>query len=534
MGRSRGRAALAAALAAAVTLPLAARAGAEPVDPPASTTAPLVLVPARGALSGPFAVQAPDGCPDPAASAYAVHLFGASLPQDGAVLVPATPLPAATGAYAVHLFGASLPQDGAVLVPATPLPAATGALDVQAVAAPAGDDVPAGAYVVELECLDPAGVVLGTASTGVDVTADGTYGTLPPSSSPSATVAPAASSAPAETAPADPAPLPAPPTGAPSPPDSPSPSDSPSPPDPTSPTDPSTTPAPADEPPAPASGDAPPVSATAAPAPSPQEPSAQPLPAAPSAPPAPAALVASPVSPSPSAASVPSPAVASSPAAPTDLAPVPSAPAVPPLGAVLRSPLLVPGASDAPPAEPGPVVVHRAAVAEQDAAADAPPAGVITITTPYTADHPLDLGTLELDPDGTRFVTTGDLDGIQVSDSRAGDLPWTLQAQAGDLRSGAAAINGQNVGLTGVTSTSVPDADGVVRTLTTTDVPAPASPVGPGDPGTDGLGGQPHVIAHAPQGSGTVSLAGRLTVEAPSSTPPGTYSGVITLTVVGG
>ncbi|RZS91198.1 Ig-like domain-containing protein [Motilibacter rhizosphaerae] len=166
------------------------------------------------------------------------------------------------------------------------------------------------------------------------------------------------------------------------------------------------------------------------------------------------------------------------------------------------------------------------------------PAGTIVISTPYTASSPLDLGTLAIDPNGTKFSASAPFQNIQVVDTRAGDLPWTLSAQAGDLANGGSDVNdtisGQNVGLTDLAPTYLAgNALNASNPVTVSANAVPALPVAPGTTGTAGLGGQAHPIAHAAKGAGTVKLDGTLTLEAPTSTHPGKYTGVVTFTVAG-
>lgn len=174
------------------------------------------------------------------------------------------------------------------------------------------------------------------------------------------------------------------------------------------------------------------------------------------------------------------------------------------------------------------------------------PQGALTITTPYTATNALNLGTLGLDSTGTVFTaqapfggnTTDPTKDIFITDTRAGDLPWTAQAQASNLSDGGSnpgsVINGQNVGLTALTEVPVSGNgfNGLASNFTTFANPA-ASAVGPTDPGTGGLGNEPHDIAQAKQGLGSIGLTGELTLNAPSSTEPGVFTGTITFTLVG-
>src|SRR5690606_289661 len=103
-------------------------------------------------------------------------------------------------------------------------------------------------------------------------------------------------------------------------------------------------------------------------------------------------------------------------------------------------------------------------------------------------------------------------------------------ANAGDLDSGTALINGQNVGLTGLVPTYTPGNALGTGDVVTVDNAAASPAVAPADPGTLGLKGV-KTIATAAVGLGTVQLDGLLTVNAPTSTPAGTYTGIVTFTV---
>jgi len=172
------------------------------------------------------------------------------------------------------------------------------------------------------------------------------------------------------------------------------------------------------------------------------------------------------------------------------------------------------------------------------------PVGTLTVSTPYTAAHPFNVGTLALDSTGTILTAHAAFGGagldptnanadIIVTDTRAGDLNWTLQAQASALTDLPAsdAINGQNVGLTGLGSHPAPgfNAAGLVGFDNTA-----ANGVAVADPGNLGLGGSiKHDVAQATHGIGTVGIYGTLTLNAPTSTPAGTYTGTLTFTIVG-
>jgi hypothetical protein len=169
--------------------------------------------------------------------------------------------------------------------------------------------------------------------------------------------------------------------------------------------------------------------------------------------------------------------------------------------------------------------------------------GVLSISTPYTAASPLALGDLALDTTGTFFTasatfgtsTTDPTQDILVTDTRAGDLNWTAQAQAANLvDTGTGVIDGQNVGLTALHAVAVPGNGFNTGGLVTTDNPAAAPAVAAGTPGYLGLGSEAHQFAQATKGAGSVGLYGTLTLNAPTSTEAGTYTGVVTFTIVGG
>jgi len=191
--------------------------------------------------------------------------------------------------------------------------------------------------------------------------------------------------------------------------------------------------------------------------------------------------------------------------------------------------------------------------------ADILPAGLLSISTPYTASDPLDLGTLALNPSGTFFSASAPLDpsgsdvptagagpadptfnGITVVDTQASNSPWTITAWASDLSDGGdsapSLISGENVGLTGLTAVPVPGGSVTASDLTFLDQPAADPPVGPTDTGSLGLGGQPaHVIVtDTAQAEGTIGINGTITINAPTSTEAGTFGGVIVLTLSDG
>ncbi len=164
--------------------------------------------------------------------------------------------------------------------------------------------------------------------------------------------------------------------------------------------------------------------------------------------------------------------------------------------------------------------------------------GALTMTTPYTPANPLELGALQLDPGTTKLVTSAPFGsptsaGIQVSDSRTGNPNWTVSVQANNFVNPAAhaSINGQNTGLTGLTAIT-PPTDLNTDVLSFNDIPAPIAPLAADAVGMNGLGGEPHQIASTVNGgNGTIGFYGVFTLEAPTSSAPGAYQGVIVFTI---
>lgn len=165
--------------------------------------------------------------------------------------------------------------------------------------------------------------------------------------------------------------------------------------------------------------------------------------------------------------------------------------------------------------------------------------GTLTISTPYTAANPFDLGHLSLDPSGTYLHTsaafgtaTAPQQGVTVVDTRAANANWTASVQAQDFASGANSISAANLGFTGVTPEYV--SGNAQQHVTPNDVPnaGPATVYGPGTGGTAGLRGIPHQFAVTTAGGdGTAYVIGSMDLYAPSSTPAGLYTATVTFTV---
>lgn len=165
------------------------------------------------------------------------------------------------------------------------------------------------------------------------------------------------------------------------------------------------------------------------------------------------------------------------------------------------------------------------------------PVGTLIITTPYVdLAHALDLGPLTLDIPGGKYSGTGTFQNIVVTDTRAGNLPYSVTALSSDLTDGAhnagSTIDSQNVGLTGLTPAG---SGGFSSPVHTSDNPAAVPPALPGavagPVGQQGLGLTPHTIVSVDHGLGTLTLNGTLTITAPTSTEPGTFTGTVTFTV---
>jgi hypothetical protein len=152
------------------------------------------------------------------------------------------------------------------------------------------------------------------------------------------------------------------------------------------------------------------------------------------------------------------------------------------------------------------------------------PVGVITITTPYTPSNPLDLGTAVLDQLDSTYSASAALNGIVVTDTRAGNLGWTAQVIAGPFSNGTSTFPGAHAGLTGVTAVQVAgnalQATNVVESDTT--------------PFAPGLG-SPRTFATYAAGlsAGSVQMDGVFGIDSvPTSITPGLYTSLVTFTAV--
>lgn len=188
------------------------------------------------------------------------------------------------------------------------------------------------------------------------------------------------------------------------------------------------------------------------------------------------------------------------------------------------------------------------------------PPGTLVISTPYSCatlacdsvgDNPLDLGNMVLNSTATEYSAFGAFNGIQVTDTRPGNLPWTVSAISSNLNKVGIAvpsnneiINAQNVGLTDLTlvstnSTPATFLGGVLPGGSTAGQNFTgfqnfaAAHVDGANVGTLGLGGSPKVVLHANSGLGTTVTNGVLTITAPTNTLDGVYTGTVTFTIIG-
>lgn len=161
------------------------------------------------------------------------------------------------------------------------------------------------------------------------------------------------------------------------------------------------------------------------------------------------------------------------------------------------------------------------------------PTGTLVISTPYTAASPLDLGTMVLNSSAQTLSASAPFNNIQITDTRSGNLPYAVTALATNLSDGGSnpgsQIDAHNVGLTGLATTTT--GSGFTGTPVYTNHAAQSPPVAPGGASTAGLGGSAQTIIAVDHGLGVLTANGLLTINAPASTEPGTFTGTITLTV---
>jgi hypothetical protein len=122
---------------------------------------------------------------------------------------------------------------------------------------------------------------------------------------------------------------------------------------------------------------------------------------------------------------------------------------------------------------------------------------------------------------------------IFVTDTRAGDPNWTASVQSGNFTSPSSPttpIDGQNAGLINLVVQPVSGNALTAANVTVTNNPSGTAPIVSG--GTQGIGGAKHTFAQTTAGGdGSVGFTGTFTLNAPTSTGAGLYTGTVTFTV---
>ncbi|MGW1796071.1 substrate-binding domain-containing protein [Streptomyces sp. NPDC001984] len=166
-------------------------------------------------------------------------------------------------------------------------------------------------------------------------------------------------------------------------------------------------------------------------------------------------------------------------------------------------------------------------VGSQSCDSDAPGGRTESITTTLEpgalaisiADSPqVVLPSPVLDSSGTYLHTSGQMTPITVTDTRPGNIAWSASGQIGDFTGPA----GSTIDASSLTWTPAVVDHGNVQTVTA------GSPVVPGD--GSGLK-DPRTLATG-IGPGSAVVGAGLDLDAPTSTTPGTYTAVLTLTVI--
>lgn len=183
----------------------------------------------------------------------------------------------------------------------------------------------------------------------------------------------------------------------------------------------------------------------------------------------------------------------------------------------------------------GSVVLLRPAAAGADPPAPEPapaplavtvPSGALVLSTPYTPENPLDLGTLHLTSDGTSFYSddvlvgsppAGD-DGILVTDTRPGRAGWTMSMVTSDFSNGIDDFTGNTMKFRDVTP-----------------IYLPGNAIQDPDVDTDDISAftTPKTFARSARSPGSVHIAGLLSISGvPTSVRAGGYTATITITVI--
>ncbi|HEX6360858.1 Ig-like domain-containing protein [Actinophytocola sp.] len=137
----------------------------------------------------------------------------------------------------------------------------------------------------------------------------------------------------------------------------------------------------------------------------------------------------------------------------------------------------------------------------------------------------------QLTPDATKLTTSGSLNPITVTDTRAGNPGWSVSGQVSDFSDGAShAINGANLGWSPLVVDKL-----AAQNITAGPVVAPAAALAPGVAAPSGFGlaaSRTLATAAAAGGNGTAHLSADIALNVPTSTVAGTYTAVLTLTAI--
>ncbi|GLW93656.1 Ig-like domain-containing protein [Actinokineospora globicatena] len=135
-----------------------------------------------------------------------------------------------------------------------------------------------------------------------------------------------------------------------------------------------------------------------------------------------------------------------------------------------------------------------------------------------------------MSPDGSLLTTSGSLNPITVTDTRAGNPGWTISGQVSDFTSGSNRINGANLGwVPGLLSAAA------AQTIQVGSAIPPAAAIGPGQVPAAGSGltsARTLATGAAGRGNGTATVTALLVLNVPTSTVEGTYAATLTLTAI--
>lgn len=150
--------------------------------------------------------------------------------------------------------------------------------------------------------------------------------------------------------------------------------------------------------------------------------------------------------------------------------------------------------------------------------------GLLSISTPYGAGRPLDVGELLLDPSATSYTAAAPIEGIVVTDARLSRPGFDAYVSARAFEGPSGGFGAEHAGLLDVRAVQVPESPLAAGDVETADCP----------PGRPGLA-QAHLFARYPEGlpGGSVLFIGRLVLQGlPTSLQPGSYTSTVTFTVV--